>query len=82
MTIFEKGHGTYFPGDLVLYPGDLMKNLETPGKTGRVGRSGVCHGTSHVPLIENAKIFEVFCQMSVKANSTCKLSTNLDPKQS
>ena len=42
MKKFEKGHGRYFPGDFMLYPGDrgdLMKNLETPGKTGRVGRS-------------------------------------------
>ena len=29
-------------GTLTWRPGDLMKNLETPGKTGRVDRYGLC----------------------------------------
>ena len=29
-------------GALTRRPGDLMKNLETPGKTGRVGRYCAC----------------------------------------
>jgi len=34
-------------------PGDLMKNLETPGKTGRVGRYGVAFEAPSLHLLNN-----------------------------
>jgi len=38
----KKGHTRYFPGDFFALTGrlgDLKKNLEIPGKTGRVGKN-------------------------------------------
>ena len=44
-------------GGLTGRPGDLMKNLETPGKTGRVGRSAGMSMNYSFPLLdEKSKI--------------------------
>ena len=53
-------------GALTWRPGDLMKNLETPGKTGRVDRYAQGHASlSHTSMYVKTRVFKS-CPLNVR----------------